>query len=203
MYYPDRPAPWKQWRQKLMPMFDKVHGISMGIEDEKYADLKARRVMEQDIDVLITGVISNSTRQVAEKRLRAMQQAGSLRIVIAESMPFDEYCDLVARSRVTVSIAGSRWECFRHFEAVALGSVPLMNRPTVDAVSWDLAPDAVFFENNFSNFESRIETLCRNEGLRTECLNRLRVLIETKMLSSRVLATIVATAADARSTPSL
>lgn len=193
MYYPNRPAPWKKWREKLLPQFKKVYGLSMGIEDQKYFDLKNRRNSIQDIDVLISGVYSHTARKEAVDRLRDMQKTSCLKIVIADSMPFDDYCNVVARSKVTLSIAGSRWECFRHFEAVALGSIPLMNRPTIDAVNWDNAPDQVFFENNFNNFETRIKQLTVLDGSRERILRNLEELIETNMLSSKIIDFIINT----------
>ena len=197
MYYPDRPAPWAEWRKKLLPQFNKVHGIPLGIEDDKYADLKARRRTKQDIDVFLSGVVTNTQRKTAETLLKAWDGKKRWNLVIGDSWPFEEYCDLVSRSKITISIAGSRWECFRHYEAVALGSVPLMNRPTVDAVWWHGLPDALFFENSFENYEQRIENLLKDDELRRIALARVEERIEAHMLHSRMIDYIVRTALEA------
>ncbi|WP_446010909.1 hypothetical protein [Candidatus Electrothrix sp.] len=191
MYYPDRPAPWKEWRKKLLPFFDKVYGIPLGIEDDKYFALKRLRHAEKDIDVFISGAVSNTQRKTAIALLDEIRAEKEWNIVMLDHVSFDEYCELVARSKVTISIGGSRWECFRHYEAVALGSVPLMNRPNIDAVWWNDLPEAIFFENNFSNFCLRIDELLTKSELREECFTQLEKRIEGDMLHSTVLDYVV------------
>ena len=44
-------------------------------------------------------------------------------------VPYDEYCNLLLDSRFVVSPSGAGWHCFRHYEALAAGSIPIMDYP--------------------------------------------------------------------------
>ena len=106
---------------------------------------------------------------------------------------FDEYCRMIARSKITVSIAGAGWDCFRHYEAAALGSLPLMNRPTVEAVWWNDLPEEIFFENHFSNFTTRLETLLADAALRNHALAAIETMIQKHALWSKIVNDILET----------
>ncbi len=173
--------------ETLVPLLDKVHNIPLGIPDDKWRQLTELRVDKQDIDVFWAGRVSNTMRAKAEKLLNEFAARTSWNIVIPdERLSFQKYCQTLARSKITVSIEGGGWDCDRHYEAVALGSLPLINKPTVDAVWWHKMPDEIYFENNFSNFESRIEQLLGMETLRQQCLHDLEQLIRKDMLWSKI-----------------
>jgi glycosyltransferase involved in cell wall biosynthesis len=42
-----------------------------------------------------------------------------------------EFYEACARALITWSPEGAGWDCFRHYEALACGSVPLINYPTI------------------------------------------------------------------------
>lgn len=193
LYYQDRPAPWTTRRKELLPILEKVHNIPLGIEDSKYAALKQQRVAVQDIDVLFVGEITNTLRKTGMEHLQELASNSQWNIVITRGLPFDDYCHKIARSKITVSIAGGGWDCFRHYEAVALGSLPLINKPTIDAVWWHIMPDEIFFENTFVNFRSRIEQLLTNHSLRTSCFEQLEQQVEHRMLHSKIVEYIIKT----------
>jgi len=191
LYYQDRPAPWTTRRKELLPLLEKVQNIPLGIEDDKYAALKQQRTALQDIDVLFLGEITNTLRRTGMERLQELASTRRWNIVITQNVPFDEYCRMIARSKVTISIAGGGWDCFRHYEAVALGSIPLINRPTIDAVWWHSMPEAIFFENTFSNFFTRIEHLLHDDCLRATSLATLEQHIEQHALHSQMIEHII------------
>ncbi len=186
LYYQQRPAPWRERRKELLSVAAKVRGIPLGIEDDKYAALRAQRAAQQDIDVLLVGSPSNSMRQAGGEHLRAWAAQRPVRVEIHESLPYDDYCRRMARSKVTISIAGGGWDCFRHYEAAALGSVPLMNRPTVDAGRWHDLPADIFFDNTFRDFGARLDALLADARLRRDCLSQLEGMIEAHALHSKM-----------------
>ncbi|MDY0096174.1 MAG: hypothetical protein RBT80_26045, partial [Candidatus Vecturithrix sp.] len=196
LYYQDRPAPWTTRRKELLPILEKVQNIPLGIEDAKYAALKQQRVTVQDIDVLFVGEITNTLRKTGMEHLQELASNSQWNIVITRGLPFDEYCRMIARSKITVSIAGGGWDCFRHYEAVALGSLPLMNKPTIDAVWWHPMPEEIFFENTFVNFRSRIEQLLTNDSLRTSGFEQLEQQVEHRMLHSKIIEYIIKTSLE-------
>ncbi|PID60301.1 hypothetical protein CSB45_00510 [candidate division KSB3 bacterium] len=196
LYYQNRPAPWSLRRKELLPVLDKVYGIPLGIEDTKYRQLKEQRVATQEIDVLFAGEITNTLRRTGLNLLQTWAAESSWNIVTKSSLSFQDYCDTIARSKITISIAGGGWDCFRHYEAPALGSLPLLNRPTIDAVWWHSMPKEIFFENTFENFRERIERLLEDDALRQRCFNILEHQIEEHMLHSKIIEYIIQTSLD-------
>lgn len=180
-------------------LLDKVYGIPLGIPDTKFYQLRQKRTDTQDIDVFWAGRISNTLRARAEGVLKDFRDNTSRNIVMpTERLSFQEFCEMIARSKVTISIAGGGWDCDRHYEAVALGSVPFMNRPTTDAVWWHEMPDAIFFDNNFSNFTARLEELLGNDSLRQACLQKLEQHVRAHALWSNIVEYMVTTALTRR-----
>ena len=196
LYAQERPIPWRETRKTLLSIVKKTQGIPLGIEDSKYAALKLQRADSQEIDVLFLGEITNTQRKTGMEHLQEFASKSRWNIVIKQGVPFDEYCRMIARSKITISIAGGGWDCFRHYEAVALGSIPLINRPTIDAVWWHAMPEEIFFENTFSNFIARIEQLLQDTQLRRTCLATLEQHIEQHMCHSKIVEFIVKTSLE-------
>lgn len=187
---------WKDHQGKLLHLVEKVSNIPLGIADKKYAELKTQRVLRQDIDVLFVGAMTNTMRMRGQQLVQELAANSSWNIVLEESLPFEDYCRMVARSKITISIAGGGWDCFRHYEAVALGSLPLINKPTIDAVWWHPMPEAIFFENTFVNFRSRIEQLLTNDSLRKTCFEILEQQVEHHTLHSKIVEYIINTSLE-------
>ena len=62
LYYPHRPSPWRTMREQLLPLCAKVRRLPLGIEDQKYQDMKELRRDEQDIDVFFCGQPTSTLR---------------------------------------------------------------------------------------------------------------------------------------------
>ena len=175
----------------MAPLCAKVRNIPLGIEDRKYYELKSMRRPEQDIDIFYCGQPTSTLRLTAVEKLKELSVTTDWNIFIADSLPFNEYCDKISRSKVTVSISGGGWDCFRHYEAVALGSVPLMDRPTVDTFWWQNMPEYLFFDNRFKEFKCRLERMILDLSLRTNCLAQLEETVESCMLHSTIVKYMV------------
>jgi hypothetical protein len=195
LYSQHRPRPWRIRRNELLPLLEKVKGIPLGITDDKFSRLKALRVDmpdEQDIDLFWSGQLSNTIRIGLLNVLEDFARENAWNIVIAkEPLPFSEYCSLVARSKLTLSAAGGGWDCFRHYEAIALGSLPLINRPIVDAVWWQNMPEEISFDNNLSNVLPRIEQLLTRPELHQSCFAEVEEMVHKHMVWSKIVEYIV------------
>jgi hypothetical protein len=196
LYYQQRPAPWRLWREKLAPICAKIQNIPLGIEDEKYFALKKMRENEKNVDIFYCGQSTSTIRITALEHLKKLAATTSWNIVIADALPFSEYCAAVARSKITVSISGGGWDCFRHYEAVALGSIPLMDAPTVDSFWWHQAPEDFFFNNTFKDFCQKINLLLSDQSLRSKCFVKIENLVESYMLHSKIVKYMVYSSFD-------
>jgi len=93
---------------------------------------------KKDVDLFYAAALNSEVRRLATDEIASLQNAG-LRIEAAtERLPADEYLSLLQRSYLTLSPEGQGYHCFRHYEAMIAGSVPVINRPEKEFVT-DLA----------------------------------------------------------------
>jgi hypothetical protein len=105
--------PWKTRKFELLPLTEKVHGIPLGIRDVIFHTLTGFRTEKQDIDVFWAGEMSNTTRITAVKLLRELAQKTDWNIVVVDTpMAFHDFWTTIARSKITLSVAGGGWDCF-------------------------------------------------------------------------------------------
>jgi len=84
-------------------------------------------------DVFFAGdVIGNSTaRMAAVSDLEKIQALGYKVDYPNERLSKDEFFHRMARAWLTLSPEGFGWQCYRHAEAGMVGSIPLINYPTI------------------------------------------------------------------------
>ena len=200
LYYQQRPAPWRLWREKLAPVCKKVKNIPLGIEDKKYFSLKKLRTDKQDIDIFYCGTATSTIRTTVAELLQKISKKTNWNIVIAKNLPFAEYCKTVARSKITLSVSGGGWDCFRHYEAIALGSLPLMDRPTIDTFWWNKAPEEMFFTCTFESLYQKLDQLLTDAAMWSTCLKQVEYLVESSMLHSKIVQYIVCSSLSKKNT---
>ncbi len=105
------------------------------IESDRYAGVRSNNE-EKDTDIFFAGKVNSRARRASLDWLRAMEKLG-YRIKIYEGRPldFDEYLQLMSRSWLTLSPEGCGYNGFRHYEAMLVGSIPLINRPEEDILN--------------------------------------------------------------------
>lgn len=108
----------------------KIRPLSLGMPDEWIPQIP--QVQKKEWDVFFAG-------DRHEKGLRARlleeinqwaNQTGR-RVLIQDRLPRPEYLRCLGSSRLTLSPPGMGWDCWRHYEAMMAGSVPLMTYPTI------------------------------------------------------------------------
>jgi hypothetical protein len=89
---------------------------------------------EKSVDIFFAGRIEGSSflRPRGMFELLALREQHGVVIDIAERLPQAEFYRRCARAWLTWSPEGLGWDCFRHYEAAACGSVPLISRPTIE-----------------------------------------------------------------------
>ena len=117
-------APFPDWLKKLRP-------ISLGIDDATAARLASLEV-KKETDVFFAGDVQNRPNRLAGLRqLRQLAVAG-FKIDLPEGrLSRDEFLLRCARAYLVWSPEGFGWDCHRHYEIAAAGSVPLMQTPTI------------------------------------------------------------------------
>lgn len=118
-------------RPPLLQLCAKLRPLSLGLP---LGDWLEREVPpEREIDVFYAGTDipwgARDRSHIAE--LRELGRMGFRVDIAEERLPRDVFLDRCARSWLTWSPEGLGWECWRHYEAAALGSVPLCNHPGI------------------------------------------------------------------------
>jgi hypothetical protein len=103
-------------------------GFKLGIELPDTAATAAKTV-----DVFFAGRIegSSSVREAERAELLALREAGLIVDIPEGPLPRDEFYRRCAAAWLVWSPEGYGWDCFRHYEAPACGSVPVINLPTI------------------------------------------------------------------------
>lgn len=87
---------------------------------------------EKTTDVFFSGNVASATHRAHGLRTLEQLAAHGYRIdVTTERLPQDEYLERCARAWLVWSPEGQGWQCWRHFEAVLVGSVPVINYPSI------------------------------------------------------------------------
>lgn len=129
--HPHLPTARVRRNRRLREGINKLRPLSLGIGEAKLQQT-AGLATEKTTDVFFAGALSNSTvRACGAEQLRALSERG-YRIDLAEpDLPATEYFARCARAWLTWSPEGMGWDCFRHYEAAACGSVPVISQPTI------------------------------------------------------------------------
>ena len=83
---------------------------------------------KRDIDVFFAGAVNCEQRRASIDRVRELEGQGYRIKIVEGHLPFAEYLALMSRSWLTLSPQGYGYNGFRHYEAMLVGSVPLINR---------------------------------------------------------------------------
>lgn len=111
----------------------KMHPISLGFR-VGHEKLFPSGPVEKTRDIFFagTGSFSSFVRERGSEEIRALIASG-LDVDAPEGfLPREEFYRRCAQARLVWSPHGFGHDCFRHYEAAALGSVPLINRPPIE-----------------------------------------------------------------------
>ena len=129
----DVPTPRFRSSARFRRRIEKIRPISIGLPfhvKSQYPD----RPQRKKVDVFFSGIISQSStvRVRGLNELLALRDKGVMIDVSEERLPPAEFYARMAQARLVWSPEGLGWDCFRHYEAAACFSVPVMSWPTID-----------------------------------------------------------------------
>ena len=131
------PDPTMAFRPALRgPLLDKqlskLRPISLGLSASATTEIRST-TSDKSIDVFFAGdtVHGAGVRGSGLRQLRELAAAGFKVDIAGEPLPRAEFFRRCARAWLVWSPQGLGWDCFRHYEAAACASVPLINQPTI------------------------------------------------------------------------
>jgi hypothetical protein len=116
-----------RWVSKLRPL-----SIGLPLSAEGLLPLSAQP--EKRADVFFSGRVAGSSTLRARglDELRALASQGVTLDIPDAPLPQPQFYARCAAAHLVWSPEGLGWDCFRHYEAAACGSVPLINQPPLD-----------------------------------------------------------------------
>ena len=127
------PTPRFRRRPRNLARIAKLRPISIGLSFESEGLLPERPV-EKTADIFFRATVTGSStaRQRGLAELKALAAQGVIVDLPADTLPRAEFYRRCAAARLVWSPEGLGWDCFRHYEALACGAVPLINHPSID-----------------------------------------------------------------------
>lgn len=80
-------------------------------------------------DVFYVGQMVFDQRRIAPELERMALDSGIKFEWLRQRLTFEEYIDRIATCKIAWSPEGSNWQCWRHYESLYYGAIPLINRP--------------------------------------------------------------------------
>lgn len=111
----------------------KIEPLPLGLPLGSVAATRAAP-SEKTTDLFFAGLADGNSwlRETGLSEVRALAAAGFRVDVPDGRLPPAEFAERCARAWMVWSPEGLGWDCFRHYEAGAVWSVPLISRPTVE-----------------------------------------------------------------------
>jgi hypothetical protein len=127
------PTPRFRMRARNLARIAKLQPISLGLPRPSLAAIPTESI-EKTVDVFFAGQVegSSSVRARGMAELAVLRERGLTVDVPSERMPPAEFYRRAAAAWLTWSPEGLGWDCFRHYEACACESVPVISQPTIE-----------------------------------------------------------------------
>lgn len=126
--HPNLPTPRFRKIRRFAEGLAKLRPISMGLPMDQH-DPFAIPQLPKTADIFFAGRTDASSwvRQTGFQELMNLKARGFIVDIPDRPLPRDEFYRRCASAWLTWSPEGYGWECFRHYEALACGSVPVCN----------------------------------------------------------------------------
>lgn len=134
--HPKLPTPRFRMKQKNQQRVGKLRPVSLGVPLGLDRSALARPLPdgEKTSDVFFAGRVqgSSTVRERGLPELLALRDKGYRIDIPDKGLSFEEYLARCARAWLVWSPEGYGYDCFRNYEASLCGSVPVLNRQTLD-----------------------------------------------------------------------
>lgn len=117
-------------RNQILRQCGRIKPISIGLAAYWLDDLPSEPV-PKTADVFFAGQMRTPQRREDLIKLQELGRAGITVDISSSRLSRPEFYRRCAAAWLVWSPEGGGWDCFRHYEAAACGSVPVMSTPTI------------------------------------------------------------------------
>jgi hypothetical protein len=114
----------RRWVGKLRPI-----SIGLPLHLERLPPPQAKTA---DVFFLARVADSSTARTRGLAELKALAEQGVIVDIPDGNLPRAQFYERCAAAHLVWSPEGLGWDCFRHYEALACGAVPMINQPQID-----------------------------------------------------------------------
>jgi hypothetical protein len=127
--HPNLPSRRFRMRQRHRDLIAKLRPLPLGLPTRSYPT-----AAEKTADIFYAGDTESSStvRSAGIAELMALRDRGVTVDIPQTRLPPDEFLRRAASAWLVWSPEGLGWDCFRHYEALACGSVPVISRPAIE-----------------------------------------------------------------------
>jgi hypothetical protein len=119
---------------KMKALRAKLRPFALGIDESQI--LEPLRSADKETDLFYAGTPDQLPARERMPELLAAAKRKGWRVFAPERrIPLADFREAVRTSRYCLSPGGVGWDCYRHYEVIAFGSVPIMNYRTIAAVA--------------------------------------------------------------------
>jgi hypothetical protein len=131
--HPNLPSRRFRRRSRYGDELAKIRPLPLGLPREAPGLLPAS-AQEKTADVFFAGDTEHSStvRASGMRELAQLRERGVAVDIPQGRLTPAEFYQRAARAWLVWSPEGLGWDCFRHYEALACGSVPVINQPTIE-----------------------------------------------------------------------
>jgi glycosyltransferase involved in cell wall biosynthesis len=118
----------------VIELIKKFRPLPLGLPLKNFGKFFPIEKTQKKVDIFFSGSIENNfwIRNNGYEELAKLSNRGIIIDFPSERLPPEEFYKRCARAWLVWSPVGYGWDCFRHYEASACGSVPLISYPTIE-----------------------------------------------------------------------
>jgi len=128
-----------------------------------YPHNEIRSFEERAHDVFFSGSTAFRQRAIAPE----LQELALSKDVdfhwVKERLDFEDYVEKLENSKISWSPEGSNWQCWRHYEALFYGAIPLINRPHPLIYHTLVEGETCFFYDSIEEAAELMAKICSGE----------------------------------------
>lgn len=171
----------------------KLEPLPLGISDAHFADLQQITPERKEIDILFAGsVVNRPLRKIGLAALERLKAEGYNVVALDHKLSRRRYFALLATSHLCWSPEGFGFDCYRTYEAAALGVVPVLKHPPiVQHQPLEEGGSAIYYRHETQDFYEKVKRALDDRRRLIAMGEAAREHIRTFHLSSRVAAAVV------------
>ena len=189
------PTPRFRNSHRQLERIAKLRALPLGIPTSRVNMLPIDQ-RPKKTDIFFAGLINGSStvRKKGFAELLALREKGIIVDIPDARLPPDEFYRRCGEAWLTWSPEGLGWDCFRHYEAPACGSVPLINHPTIERFMPLIdGQHAVYYDIEPGGLTRAISKALDNKPLLTEMASQAKAHVMSHHTPAAIAKYVVAT----------